>query len=97
MLRPLGKSIIFVFEGVDMTGNKFQETTKSGILIVDTYDHTIKEPRWGTVVSVGKDVEDVEPGQVILIEPLRWTEGFDVDGIHAWMTTEKDVIGIREV
>ena len=30
-------------------------------------------PRWGRVYSVGEDIDDIEPGQWILIENGRWT------------------------
>lgn len=30
-------------------------------------------PRWGKVYSVGPDVEEIKPGQWILIENGRWT------------------------
>lgn len=30
-------------------------------------------PRWSKVYSVGEGVEDVQPGQWVLVEHLRWT------------------------
>jgi co-chaperonin GroES (HSP10) len=58
----------------------------NGIIIPD--DNGKSEgirPRWGKVYSVGNDIEDISPGQWILIENGRWTRMLKVkedDGTH---------------
>jgi co-chaperonin GroES (HSP10) len=41
-------------------------------------------PRWGKVYSVGEDVEDIVPGQWILIENGRWTRMLKVEDTQVW-------------
>jgi co-chaperonin GroES (HSP10) len=45
-----------------------------GIIVPDDNGKTEGiRPRWGQVYSVGEGVDDIEPGQWILIENGRWT------------------------
>lgn len=94
MLRPLGDSILFVF--LDEANEKgFQNTTESGI-VYKSFDTDLKSPRWGKVLAVGPKVEEVKPGMKVLIEPLRWTDGFKFDGVKIWKTIEKEIMAIGE-
>lgn len=35
-------------------------------------------PRWGKVYAVGEGVDDVKPGQWVLMKHGRWSRGFNV-------------------
>lgn len=96
MLRPLHKRIAFIFCD-EVSGGRFNQTTESGLYIHKSVDKSLNEPRWGKVLAVGPDVEDedIKNKNDILIENLRWTEGFKHDGIQVWFTDEKEVIAVR--
>jgi co-chaperonin GroES (HSP10) len=58
-----------------------EQVTQGGIIIAsdDGKDRGIK-PRWGQVVSKGRDNKDpYEIGDWILVEHGRWTRGFEVE------------------
>lgn len=73
-LQPL-KNTVFV-EEMD-AGPKM---TQGGLILPDD---NMKEsgvrPRWCKVFAVGPDVEDLVPGQWILVKHGRWTMGLDVE------------------
>lgn len=94
MLRPIGDSILFVFKD-GANGKGFENITDSGIMY-KSFDTDLNAPRWGKVLAVGDKVKEVKLGDMILIDALRWTEGFTFDGIKIWKTVEKEVIGIGE-
>jgi co-chaperonin GroES (HSP10) len=94
MLRPLGDSILFIFND-EFTNNGFKNVTDSGI-IYKTQQDSAGAPRWGKVVAVGNKVKEIKPGMTVLIEPLRWTEGFKIDDVKIWKTVEKEIMAVRE-
>ena len=50
--------------------------TKAGIIVLD--DEGVERgirPRWAEVVAVGDDVDDIKPGEWILVSHGRWTRG----------------------
>lgn len=53
--------------------------TNAGIIIPDD---NMKEsgirPRWGRILCVGPDVEDLVPGDWIYVEHGKWTNGIEV-------------------
>lgn len=59
------------------------QQTSAGIIIKSN----IKESqgitsRWMRVHKVGTDIDFLQPGDWVLVEYGRWTEGFEVDGIE---------------
>jgi len=95
-LKPLLNGILFIFHD-KITNGKFDEMYGVIYRGVDQ-DETIRKPRWGKVVSIGPDVEDVAitPGSDILIEPMAWTRGLEYDDIKVWKTDESRILGVRE-
>lgn len=92
-LRPLKNSILFSFID-ENAGGKFIPTTRSGILLTNqAYDHQ-RDPRWGRALAVGPDCVDVKAGDLILVEPLKWTTGFKHDEVMIWKTDENNVAAI---
>jgi hypothetical protein len=95
MLRPVNDSILFVF--VDSyENNAFVNKTDSGIVYKTLVD-SAGSPRWVKVIAVGNKVEYVKPGMEVLVDALRWTEGFRFEDTMMWRTAEKEVIGIKEI
>jgi co-chaperonin GroES (HSP10) len=95
-ITALKDSIIFQFTDVDVRNGRFVETSASGIYLGSSHDSNAKSARNGKVIAVGPLVEDVEVGNVVLIEPLMWTESFKVDGEMFWKTAEPKVMAIVE-
>lgn len=99
MLKPLKDKIAFAF--LDrFDGKHFIEENPSDTLYVPeqkSNESSGSKPRWAKVLAVGPAVEnpDIKPGAEILVDPLRWTEGFKHDGIHVWFTKESEVSAIR--
>lgn len=95
-LRPLKNAILFVFTD-DHAEGKFIPTTRSGILLTNqAYDHQ-SGPRWGRALAVGPEVDkEIKRGSYILISALRWTKGFDHDGIKIWKTNDAEVLAVSE-
>jgi co-chaperonin GroES (HSP10) len=85
--------ILFTFEDEHGAGG-FNNVSEGGI-VFSSFHHDVREPRWGVVLVVGPDVKDVSVGDRILIEPLKWSEGHDVDGLKIWMTEESQVMVVE--
>lgn len=59
------------------SGNKL---SAGGIVILDdNMKNNGIRPRWGRVHSVGPDVDDIAPGQWVLIKHGRWTYGIELE------------------
>lgn len=54
--------------------------TKAGIIIPDdNMKNSGVRERWGKVWKVGPEVDDLKPGEWILVKHGRWTEGINLD------------------
>lgn len=96
-ITALKDSIVFQFTDVDVRNGKFYETSSaSGIYLGTNHDANAKSVRNGKVVAIGPLVEAVQVGDIIMIEPLMWTEGFKIDGEMYWKTAEEKVMAIVE-
>jgi len=102
-LKAIRNHIVFQFEDSiakkSSCGKKlkqFEEVTDWGFEM-SSYDEGTKAPRWGIVISVGHEViPDIQVGSRILIEPLAWTEGIEVEGTTYWRTDDNKVMAIDE-
>jgi co-chaperonin GroES (HSP10) len=96
MLKPVGKSILFVFFD-ETIGGWFHEKSAAGLYIPKNADNNAGSCRWAKVVAVGKSVgEHIKPTMNILIEPLKWTVGMEHDGVKIWRTVEECIVAIDE-
>jgi hypothetical protein len=86
--------VLFVFN--DNTNSKGFDNVSAGGIVFSSYDHDVNSHRWGTIKVVGPDCEFVKVGDVVLIENLRWTDGFDIDGVKLWRTNETEIMLIKE-
>src|SRR4051812_7040670 len=68
-LRALKNNILFQFlDKTEGSEGTFSERTRSG-LIIPKLQATQKGERWGEVMAVGPDVDGVQVGDYVLIEP----------------------------
>ena len=61
-------------------GMDFSERITNGGIIVPTDDGKSAgiRPRWGEVIAVGPEQEDVSVGEYVLVEHGRWTRGMNI-------------------
>ena len=94
-LIAIKNNVIFQFVE-DVISNRFVNSTESGLIVSSLDGNQSGLPRWGVVVSIGEDVDGIEPGDNILIEPGKWTPGFFVDGKRYWKTDDDKVMCISD-
>lgn len=94
-LEPLPIDILFRFNDATRKG-MFEDVSAGGLYLGRSMELSLQEARWGTVIEIGCDVKDVAVGDQILIEPLKWTDGFEIDSIKYWKTQERFVLAIGE-
>ncbi|MBA3679323.1 co-chaperone GroES [Candidatus Saccharibacteria bacterium] len=83
MISPLADRL--VLQQVDS-----QETTASGIILPDSAK---EKPAEGTVIAIGKDVEEVHVGDTVLYGQYGPTE-VKVDDTEYLIVKEEDVLAI---
>lgn len=91
----VGDKVAFEFLD-DVSNNKFKTTTKAGIILAESAENQVGAARWGLVISTGPDVNELEVGDYILIEPLRWTTALEIDEYESefWITDQKSVMAV---
>ena len=94
-IKPLNNNILFTFVD-DVRQGMFYDVEKSGIIVGKSYDGSAKEARWGLVLAVGPEVSNIQAGQKILIEPLRWTEALKVNDRSVWFTRESEIMCVTD-
>lgn len=93
-IQPIG-SKVFV-----KSLEKGERVSASGIVMAnDTGTENGIRDRWAQVFAVGPDVYDLSPGNWILIEHGRWSEGIDYtfdDGIEGkiWLVDYPKAVSI---
>ena len=74
-----------------------ERKTASGLIIVsDDGKSTGIHPRWGEVIAVGNEQQDVTVGQYVLVAHGRWSRGFKLNGETVRTVDPKDVYGIQD-
>ena len=94
-LKALGNRIIFKFVQ-NVTDGKFGASTSWGFQI-QTQNDDPKFARWGEVTHLGPDVEGINVGDYILIEPLMWTNNMELEDGKVWGTNTEKVIAVTSV
>ena len=69
-----------------------EQRTEAGLIIMSD-DGKVGgiHPRWGEVIAIGKDQEDVTVGQYVLVAHGRWSRGFELNGETACTVDPQDV------
>jgi len=74
-----------------------EQKTAGGIVIMsDDGKSTGIHPRWGKVIEIGPDQEDVTIGQYVLVAHGRWSRGFKLNGETVRTVDPNDVLGIQD-
>lgn len=90
--------VVFKFnDKVDHDG-KFIEHHDTIHIISGDFNQSAQRPRWATVIAAGPEADaDVStPGSQILIENLKWTMGFKIDGEMFWRTDDTQILAVAE-
>ena len=74
-----------------------EQRTASGLIVMsDDGKSTGIHPRWGQVIAIGNEQEDVSVGQYVLVSHGRWSRGFELNGETVRTVDPKDVLGIQD-
>ena len=74
-----------------------EQKTASGLIVLSDDGKTGGiHPRWGEVVAVGNEQEDVSVGQYVMVAHGRWSRGFELNGETVRTVDPKDVLGIQD-
>jgi co-chaperonin GroES (HSP10) len=92
--QAFGEGIVFQFIDTVRAGN-FGRTTEAGIYIPPSHTEAVDQTHEANVISVGSKVRYVKPGDQVIIDNLKWTEMFKVDGDQYWKTDESHIFAIR--
>jgi len=85
-------------DGILVRNMKFgEQRTASGLIVMsDDGKSTGIHPRWGEVIAVGNEQQDVVVGQYVLVAHGRWSRGFELNGETVRTVDPKDVLGIQD-
>lgn len=74
-----------------------EQRTASGLIIASDDGKTSGiHPRWGEVIAVGNEQQDVQVGQYVLVAHGRWSRGFELNGETVRTVDPNDVLGIQD-
>lgn len=95
-IKPLKNNIIFIFEE-ETSGGGFIPKTGGLIVVPQNIEHN-RTPKWGKVTALGPDVEpEIKVGDYILVEPLMWSLGFELEKQKYWKTDDSKVMMVSDV
>ena len=91
IFKPLRDGILV--RNMDFKGHK----TAGGIIVLSD-DGKLGgiHPRWGEVIAVGNEQQDVNVGQYVMVAHGRWSRGFELNGETVRTVDPKDVLGIQD-
>jgi len=74
-----------------------EQRTASGLIVMSDDGKTSGiHPRWGEVIAVGNEQQDVTVGQYVLVAHGRWSRGFELNGETVRTVDPNDVLGIQD-
>jgi len=74
-----------------------ERKTASGLIVLsDDGKAGGIHPRWGEVIAVGNEQQDVQVGQYVMVAHGRWSRGFELNGETVRTVDPKDVLGIQD-
>jgi len=85
-------------DGILVRNMDFGERKTASGLIVLSDDGKVGgiHPRWGEVIAVGNEQQDVQVGQYVMVAHGRWSRGFELNGETVRTVDPKDVLGIQD-
>ena len=71
--------------------------TKAGIIITSDDGETRGiHPRWGKVIAIGPEQQDVKVGEWVLVAHGRWSRGFELNGEIVRTVDPKDTLAVTD-
>jgi len=96
-LVPLRKNFLFSFIDETTSDGMFISKTKSGLFMTKRgLQEQSNFARWAKVMAIGSEVTQFNNGDYVLIEPLKWTQGFVYEGVKIWKSDEDKVIMVTD-
>ena len=105
-LRALRNNFLFAFLEKQNQKGYFIEQTNWGFEMFDnrdgnrlghsSFDRSVKQGRWGKVLTIGPECEYVKVGDYVCLEPQMWTNSFTYDGVMIRRSDESKVMIISE-
>jgi co-chaperonin GroES (HSP10) len=85
-------------DGILVRNMDFGEQRTASGLIIASDDGKVGgiHPRWGEVIAVGTEQQDVVVGQYVMVAHGRWSRGFELNGETVRTVDPKDVLGIQD-
>lgn len=85
-------------DGILVRNMEFGEQRTAGGLIIASDDGKVGgiHPRWGEVIAVGNEQDDVSVGQYVMVAHGRWSRGFELNGETVRTVDPKDILGIQD-
>lgn len=96
--QPLGKNFFFTFLSETKKG-MFAQKNSGRIYIPNAAPSTDEQgllARWVKVEAIGADVKDFNVGDIVLVEPLKWTIGYIFGEHKLWKSDEERVIATTD-
>jgi co-chaperonin GroES (HSP10) len=90
-VEPIRDQIIFRFVEPIING-RFKTSTPTGIIIVEGKEKQLDVARWGLVLAIGPETQDVALGDIVLIKNLQWTNVFTITDKPYWITTSDGIL-----
>lgn len=96
--QPIGKNFLFTFLSQTKRGMFAQKS--SGRIYIPNAAPTTDEQgllaRWVKVEAIGPDVKNFNVGDIVLIEPLKWTIGYIFGNQRLWKSDESQVMATTD-
>lgn len=88
---PLSNTILFKFlDATEGAKGAFSERYKGLIVIPTLQNGQTKTDRWGQVVAIGPDVQNIKVGDFVLVAAQQWTRNETWNGEKIWKTVDSD-------
>jgi len=98
-LKPLGKNFLFAFLN-ETDGKKFLPKNKGRIILTAHAKGDVRGQgeyaRWAKVLAIGPLVTEFKNGDIVLIDKLKWTIGFEHDGVRIWKSDQDQVLALAD-
>lgn len=95
-LKPLHNHFLFQFVN-DTTTGMISSRNRGQIIIANPeMMEQGKYARWAKVLAIGDDVKDFGVGDIVLIEPGKWTIGFPHGAERYWKSDDRWVLAIGD-
>lgn len=96
--RPIGNNFFFSF--LSKTRRGVFEQKSGGLIYIPNAAPSVDEQglmaRWCRVEAIGDEITDFNVGDIVLIEPLKWTIGYIFGDKKLWKSDQSRVIATTD-